>query len=1309
MEKTHKDYTPFSVRTAVSPSLSHSGGSAPPFKDPQKLRQRLISGCVEEDETEAAEGGQADIFSPPDFKEAFDALDDFSEIQWLTELLPLCLQCQDFMIMGNQQGVKIKSNLCAYPESGNALPKSPRFQIPRKKRRKVEELVYTSDFQRNLKMTHQTLQMPFKERRSTKLQMMSTPTFGEWESEEDKLMNYTPAVRRKRAVGSLQEQKTSWRAKLTDVSSANLPSIKKDFFSTRNNLPGKKGSDLSDSDLSEYDNDTYPSNISSDRLELPRKTEESSTKDQIIQEERETKLAQNGKRTDEEMEKKAAAQRVMGKIEEVEGIIRRVSLTSSDWIGGDGYERESGQFISEGCVDSQFEDQSLLVEEFHALGEALSQSLREALKMEAAKAESEPFPWVKKTSCKTNLVGATSRPLTVSPHSYHFKSNVPSISSSPSPSGENSHDPTPSSPILSPLLTYSQHPVPLDKKDISTCRSGWMNSDEDGLLPRGAGGCRHAAVTSSWMGDDWKISDQACWMNEQTQMRISRCSSETEPRLEDLLCSDEALLRQEEIWQQEVEETLSFSLSDPSRPRHIDFWRITAPDDDIIDTPANTPLPAEFRSEAVTPGEGEERTPGRLQAVWPPLKEEKVGLKYTEAEHQAALLQLKRECKEELEKLQEDFGQELSRLRVENEDNVVRLEVSLAELQVQISQTGVRRHGDLKDVAVSTGDDFIHKTFRTVCIQTDRETFLKTPEDGENAGRTCTSPQQKATPKKLDLASINLSLTGQRDVAVSTSSSSHDLIPPPEATSHLSEQPDGLLQKSSTEVDNSPPPPPSLSAPPNNNSPSNIPPPPPPPPPPPLPPPPPQSKPGFAPPPPPPPPFGGLMIDKAPRKPAVEPSRPMKPLYWTRIQIQDNKNNTLWNILEEPNIINTSEFEELFAKTTTQTKKKPLSEAYEKKTKAKKIIKLLEGKRSQAVGILISSLHLEMKDIQQAILTVDPSLVDLEAIEALYENRAQPEELERIRRHYETSEEEEVKLLDKPEQFLYELAQIPDFAGRAQCIIFRSTFKDGIASIQSKLNTVSSVCEGLLESDGVRTVVGLVLALGNHMNGGSRDRGQADGFGLEILPKLKDVKSKDNRISLVDYVVSYYLRHVDQNAGTDKSTFPLPEPQDVFLAAQVKFDDLARDLKQLGSDLSRCEKNVQKVSSDSPEEHLQPFKDKMETFVVSARKEHAEASYQLMTAQKSFQDLSLYFGIKPKLGEKEATTGYVFMLWFEFCADFKVRWKRENKNISKERLKEAQLSVKRMTSEKRVETRKLHPNSLMSLECMEHTADSSIE
>ena len=41
----------------------------------------------------------------------------------------------------------------------------------------------------------------------------------------------------------------------------------------------------------------------------------------------------------------------------------------------------------------------------------------------------------------------------------------------------------------------------------------------------------------------------------------------------------------------------------------------------------------------------------------------------------------------------------------------------------------------------------------------------------------------------------------------------------------------------------------------------------------------------------------------------------------------------------------------------------------------------------------------------------------------------------------------------------------------------------------------------------MKRVLGLILAFGNFMNGGNRTRGQADGFSLDILPKLKDVKS----------------------------------------------------------------------------------------------------------------------------------------------------------------------------------------------------------
>lgn len=49
------------------------------------------------------------------------------------------------------------------------------------------------------------------------------------------------------------------------------------------------------------------------------------------------------------------------------------------------------------------------------------------------------------------------------------------------------------------------------------------------------------------------------------------------------------------------------------------------------------------------------------------------------------------------------------------------------------------------------------------------------------------------------------------------------------------------------------------------------------------------------------------------------------------------------------------------------------------------VAKLLDDKRSQAVGIFMSSLHIEMRDLEQAVLKMDLSVVDLESLQSLYD------------------------------------------------------------------------------------------------------------------------------------------------------------------------------------------------------------------------------------------------------------------------------------------------------------------------------------
>ncbi|XP_025219122.1 formin-2 isoform X1 [Theropithecus gelada] len=351
-----------------------------------------------------------------------------------------------------------------------------------------------------------------------------------------------------------------------------------------------------------------------------------------------------------------------------------------------------------------------------------------------------------------------------------------------------------------------------------------------------------------------------------------------------------------------------------------------------------------------------------------------------------------------------------------------------------------------------------------------------------------------------------------------------------------------------------------------------------------------------------------------------------------------------------------------------------VSETPKKRSDAvQKVVKLLSNKRSQAVGILMSSLHLDMKDIQHAVVNLDNSVVDLETLQALYENRAQSDELEKIEKHGRSSKDKEnAKSLDKPEQFLYELSLIPNFSERVFCILFQSTFSESICSIHRKLELLQKLCETLKNGPGVMQVLGLVLAFGNYMNGGNKTRGQADGFGLDILPKLKDVKSSDNSRSLLSYIVSYYLRNFDEDAGKEQCLFPLPEPQDLFQASQMKFEDFQKDLRKLKKDLKACEVEAGKVYQVSSKEHMQPFKENMEQFIIQAKIDQEAEENSLTETHKCFLETTAYFFMKPKLGEKEVSPNAFFSIWHEFSSDFKDFWKKENKLLLQERVKEAE-------------------------------------
>ncbi|XP_026752070.2 formin-2-like isoform X2 [Galleria mellonella] len=432
------------------------------------------------------------------------------------------------------------------------------------------------------------------------------------------------------------------------------------------------------------------------------------------------------------------------------------------------------------------------------------------------------------------------------------------------------------------------------------------------------------------------------------------------------------------------------------------------------------------------------------------------------------------------------------------------------------------------------------------------------------------------------------------------------------------------------------------------------------------------------------PPVGGWSMQRATlRKIPVKPAAPMKPLYWTRIlapppptTYQEEDSNgikPLWLEIEETKLENIDEFTDLFSR---QVVKAPVKKKVEVKTKILPI-KILDSKRSQNVGILAQSLHVEFSEIENAIYNFDTSVVSLEALQQIYELRASDEELSLIKEHLKNKPDVP---LDKPEAFLHDLSGIPNFAERISCFMFQAEFEDAISTTMHKLDNLKHTCEFLMTSESLKKLFAIILTLGNYMNGGNGQRGQADGFGLEILSKLKDVKSKQSNVTLLHFIVRTYMKVRSAGGAAGEWSLPVPEPGDVARAAALDFADVAAHLITLTQQLTACKKKMKKVIENDGQsqmfeesaKRLEVFREKMTSFMNSAEEKLKAENENLDDCRNKFIATVKFYQYTPKCGKLEdCEPKEFFSMWTSFCSDFKDIYKKEEQIAIKEKLKEA--------------------------------------
>lgn len=270
------------------------------------------------------------------------------------------------------------------------------------------------------------------------------------------------------------------------------------------------------------------------------------------------------------------------------------------------------------------------------------------------------------------------------------------------------------------------------------------------------------------------------------------------------------------------------------------------------------------------------------------------------------------------------------------------------------------------------------------------------------------------------------------------------------------------------------------------------------------------------------------------------------------------------------------EFESLFSKPVSS--KVVLSNALNRhdcKTEKKGMtpLSVLDERRTHLVGVLLVSLP-SMSIVQRALTEMDDGCLSAKDCNSLLKIFPTTEEQSLLKKAKDAG-----AFLTHTEEFLFQLSQIPSLQIRTKVLLFKREFDERGENILRPLNMVHKAVEDIENSKALKAVLGVILSLGNYMNGGTI-RGQADGFLLDILSKLPDTKAIDNETTFLQYAahVAYYDAPESRAIVSelkilrDASKISLSEVSESLYGLRAELKDLSEAVRCLKCDNTSTQK-----------------------------------------------------------------------------------------------------------------------------------------
>ena len=362
----------------------------------------------------------------------------------------------------------------------------------------------------------------------------------------------------------------------------------------------------------------------------------------------------------------------------------------------------------------------------------------------------------------------------------------------------------------------------------------------------------------------------------------------------------------------------------------------------------------------------------------------------------------------------------------------------------------------------------------------------------------------------------------------------------------------------------------------------------------------------------------------------------MRPLNWSKIGMNQVKNNSMWIKSMDDIDLDIDKLESLFKEVKICSKKKQTM-----KEKPKREL-LLDDKRAMGIDIFLKKTRFNFEELDEILNNALEGSEDNEDKICL-----QLEELEDLSR-YPTEQDNDLfravkknpEEMEKADRFIHTVCHLQFYKERVEVMLLMREIPTNYSQISEPIKVLSQACTELNTSENFVKVLGLVLRVGNHINSGSM-RGNAGGFHLSVLSKLITYKGVEPKFSLLHFIVQQIFERNEEllNFFEDLST--------VGKAIDASVEGILAEIDLMKQQLNKIKKTREMISKIEEADKYTQFISGVDKFLESYENKHREVIGQHDNLRNA------YTQVLSKYGETEAESDEFMGHINDFIRDFK--------------------------------------------------------